>query len=141
MIQSLLSDLNWLAALAGGVSYFIFGAIWYGVLGKGWMAAAGLTSEQIQKNFKKSNYGITMAMQLVIGIVLAGFMQHICMSEAGLTFGDAAQLGFIIGLVFSGLTTWVHYIYSMQKSNLIWYDLGYTTIATTIAAMVIYLVS
>lgn len=135
------NDINWLAALAGGVAYFIFGAMWYGILGKGWMAAAGLTAEQINANFKKSNYGVTLAMQLIIGICLAGLMQMVGCSEAGLSLGDAAQLGLVVGLVFSGLTTWVHYIYSMQKGALIWYDMGYTTLATIIAAVVIHLLS
>ncbi len=141
MIQQMLSDMNWLAALAGGVTYFICGAVWYGVLGNGWMAAAGLTAERIRADFKKSNYGVTLFMQLIIGIAMAGLMSLIGGSGSGLSLADAAQFGLVVGLVFSGLTTWVHYIYSMQKPALIWYDLGYTTVASILAAVVIHLLS
>ena len=52
MISNLLDNLNWLAALAGGAAYYVIGAAWYGILGKGWMEAAGLTAEQILQDSK-----------------------------------------------------------------------------------------
>ena len=40
MISNLLSNLDWLAVLLATVAYFVIGAAWYGILGKGWMEAA-----------------------------------------------------------------------------------------------------
>ena len=53
-----------------------------------------------------------------------------------LSTGDAVQFGLVIGLIFSGLTTWIHNLYSMRSKNLILYDAGYTTIASIVAAVI-----
>ena len=121
MISNLLDNLNWLAALAGGAAYYVIGAAWYGILGKGWMEAAGLTAEQIKTNFNKAVYGLTFVVEIIIVAFMGGFM------SAETSLSDAAQLGLVVGLIFSGLTTYVHYLYTMRKPNLIFYDAGYTT--------------
>ncbi len=130
MINNLLDNLDWVAALAGGAAYYVIGAAWYGILGKGWMQAAGLDAEQIKANFSKRGYAITFLVELIIVIFMAGLM------EPGISISDAAQFGLIIGLIFSGLTTYVHYIYTMRNKWLIFYDAGYTTIASIAAAMI-----
>jgi Protein of unknown function (DUF1761) len=135
MISTLLDNLDWLAALAGGAAYFVFGAAWYGILGKGWMAAAGLTAEQINADFNKAYYGLTFLVECIIVAFMGGMMGQ------DISVSDAAQFGFIVGLIFSGLTTYVHYLYTMRNGNLIIYDAGYTTIASTIAAVVYAVVS
>ncbi|MEP0453277.1 MAG: DUF1761 family protein, partial [Roseibium sp.] len=38
--------INLLAVLAAAAGSFVFGAIWYGALGKAWMKAASLSHEQ-----------------------------------------------------------------------------------------------
>ena len=40
--------MGFLSVLAAAAGAWIFGAIWYGVMGKAWMAAAELTPEQIK---------------------------------------------------------------------------------------------
>ncbi len=139
MIQNMFSDLNWLAVLAGGAVYYIIGAAWYGLMGKGWMEAAGLKMEEIQQNFNKAAYGMTLVLELIIAACMAGLMSIIG-PENGLSFPDALQFGLVVGLVFSGLTTYIHYIYSMRKKQLILYDAGYTTIASIAACGVMQLI-
>ena len=139
MIQNMFSDLNWLAVLAGGATYYIIGAAWYGFMGKGWMEAAGLKLEEIQSNFNKAAYGITFVLEIIIAACMAGVMSIIG-PETGLTLADAMQFGLIVGLIFSGLTTQVHYIYSMRKKHLILYDAGYTTVASIAACAVMQMI-
>ena len=38
--------INYLAVIAATVAGFIFGSVWYGVLAKQWMQAAGVSEEQ-----------------------------------------------------------------------------------------------
>lgn len=135
MITDLLDNLNWLAALAGGATYYVLGAIWYGALGNGWMQAAGLTVEQIKANFDKRVYGITFLVEIIIVIFMAGIM------GPKITVSNAAQFGLIVGFIFSGLSTYVHYLYTMQNRKLIFYDAGYTTVASIAAAVVYALIS
>lgn len=130
MISNLLSNLDWLAVLVATVAYFIIGAAWYGVLGKGWMEAAGLSRDQINNNFNKAVYGVTFIIEFVIVAFMGGLMGQ------DLGTGDAVQFGLIVGLIFSGLTTWIHYLYTMRSKNLIFYDAGYTTIASIVAAVI-----
>jgi len=130
MINNLLDNLDWVAALVGGAAYYAIGAAWYGILSKGWMQAAGLTAEEVKANFSKRVYALTFLVALIIVIFMAGLM------GPSISVGDAAEFGLIIGLIFSGLTTYVHYLYTMRNKWLIFYDAGYTTIASIAAAMI-----
>lgn len=135
MISSLFDNVNWLAALAGGAAYYVIGAAWYGILGKGWMAAAGLTSEEIKTKFNKAVYGLTLLVEIIIVLFIGALM------GPNLSVSDAAQFGLIIGFIFSGLTTYIHYLYTMRNGMLIFYDAGYTTIASIVAAVIYTVVS
>lgn len=130
MISNLLSNLDWFAVLLATVAYFVIGAAWYGILGKGWMEAAGLSKDQINNNFNKAIYGVTFLLEFVIVACMCGLMGQ------ELSTSDAVQFGLVIGLIFSGLTTWIHNLYSMRSKNLILYDAGYTTIASIVAAVI-----
>ena len=41
--------MEFLSVIAAAVAAWVFGAIWYGVIGKQWMAASGLTEESIDR--------------------------------------------------------------------------------------------
>ena len=58
-----------LAALAG----FLVGGIWYGpVMGKRWMAAAGLTEQDIRSGNRIRTFGVT----LLLSLLSATFLSH-----------------------------------------------------------------
>lgn len=94
--MDIISNMNWLAVLAATVAGFITGAVWYGVLAKPWMAAAGLTDDDIQQS--AGLYIGAFVLQLIMATTLAIVIAH-----AGLTSWLAgAVLGFVIGI---GLVT------------------------------------
>ena len=66
--------INLLAVAVAGVASFIFGSIWYGVLGKAWMAAASLTEEQTRPD--PVTLGLAFVCQLVMAFVFAGVIYH-----------------------------------------------------------------
>jgi hypothetical protein len=66
--------INLLAVLAAGIASFVAGAAWYGVLGKLWMRAAGLTKEQTRPSVLL--FAGTFLCQLLMAFVFAGLIYH-----------------------------------------------------------------
>lgn len=130
MIKQLFDQSDWLATLVAAVAYWVIGAAWYGILGKRWMTAAKLTKEKIDAG-SKIIYLYTFILELVIVMAMS------MMGANVMTTSDAIQFGLIIGLIFSGFTTWVHYMYTSQSKDLYWIDAGYTTIASIVAAVIL----
>ena len=67
------SGINYFAVLGAAVAAFAFGAAFYGLLGKHWMAAAGLSEAKP----KASNFVISFVCELVMAYLLAGLIGHI----------------------------------------------------------------
>lgn len=63
-----------IAVVAAAVASFIFGALWYGILGKPWMRAARLTPEDTKPD--PVTFAITFLCQLVMAAVFAGIIYH-----------------------------------------------------------------
>ena len=95
------AGINYLAvAIAAGVG-FLFGALWYGLLGKQWMAALGLTEHPKPA---PGPFVIAFAAQLVMAWVLAGVVGH---------FGEVTPM---TALTTAGLI-WVGFILTTQTVN------------------------
>nr|WP_319384802.1 DUF1761 domain-containing protein [uncultured Roseibium sp.] len=94
--------INLLAVAVAGVASFIFGSIWYGVLGKAWMAAASLSEEQTRPD--PVTLGLTFVCQLVMAFVFAGVIYH------------AGQTSIRAGLI-SALMIWVGIVMTTQIIN------------------------
>ena len=71
------STINWISVIGAAVAGMAFGALYYTLLGRPWMDAAGVTEEQIKNERGSRPYVISFASLLVMGSVLAGhFAQH-----------------------------------------------------------------
>lgn len=68
------AGISYLAVLVAAVAAFAFGAAWYGVLGKQWMAAVGMTE---QPKPVPVTFILTFICQLVMAWVLAGVIGHL----------------------------------------------------------------
>ncbi|MFN0275897.1 MAG: DUF1761 domain-containing protein [Chitinophagales bacterium] len=132
MLNDLLNQDNWLSVLLAAVAYWVVGAIWYGVLGKTWMNAANLTKEKIDSG-SKIIYLYTFILEFIIVLAMGTLMD----ASGIIHVSDAVQFGAIVGLILSGFTTWVHYMYTGQKRDLYWIDAGYTTIASIVACVIL----
>ncbi len=90
------AGLNYLAIGLAAVAAFIFGGIWYGVLGKRWMAALGKTEEDIKNSGSPMPVllGITFVAQLIMAWVLAGTISHLGQGQVTLRNGMISA-GFI----------------------------------------------
>ena len=69
------AGINYLAVLVAAAAGYAFGAIWYALLGKRWMAALGKTPDQFSKS--KAPFVYAAICQLVIAYMLGGMLGHL----------------------------------------------------------------
>ena len=118
------------AAAAG----WIFGAVWYGVMGKRWMAAAGLTEDTINRK----NYTAFIG-SFVCAILVAGMMRHIFASSGVDTVFAGILSGMGLGLFIA--TPWLatNYMFAQRPLALTVIDGIYATGGCTTIGLVLTL--
>ena len=114
------SGLNaWMLPVAA-VASFIFGGMWYGVLSKQWMAAAGLTADDIKS--RRSNvahpFVVTLLCQLLMAWMLAGVILHLSKGGPPATAMNGVITAAFLWLGFIVTTQIVNHQFQMQKAAL-----------------------
>ena len=86
---------NYLAILVAAVAGFAFGALWYMVLAKPWMAAVGMRERAKPRPLP---FIIAFAAQFLMAWMLAGALGHLgdVSVLAGLITGALVWLGFVV---------------------------------------------
>ena len=101
-------NVNFVAILIAAVAAWVFGAIYYGALGKHWIAALGETMDSLrQKNAGKSAaskvapFVLSFVAELVMAFVLWGIIFHVgnWSARAGAISGVVCWLGFVLTTV------------------------------------------
>jgi Protein of unknown function (DUF1761) len=113
------AGINYLAIIVAAALGFAAGAVWYGVLGKQWMAALGLTKEQLGRS--PTPFVIAAIAELVMAWVLAGVIAHL----GPVTIRSGAISAFFIWLGFVATTLTVNYAYGQRKPALMVIDAGH----------------
>ena len=118
--------------LVATIASWIFGAIWYGVIGKQWMAASGLTEETIDRK-NPAPYIVSF----LCTVIVAGMTRHVLASAGIEEVGKAALTGFGLGLFIA--TPWIatNVMFSQRDKGLIWMDGVYPTIGMTLMGAVL----
>jgi hypothetical protein len=102
------ANVNLLSVVVAAIAAWIFGAIYYGILGKAWVAAQGKTMESCKlENAGKSAVAKTAPFilsfigELIMGFVLYGILVHIGMFtlRAGIISGAFCWFGFVLTTV------------------------------------------
>ena len=97
--------INYLAILSAAVVSFVFGAAWYGLLGKQWMAAQGWTQADMLDASGKPKVPvvpmiISFVAELIMALILSGVLAHVAKSgvtvRAGMLTGLICWFGFVI---------------------------------------------
>jgi len=126
--------MEFLNVLVAAVAAWLFGALWYGMLGKQWMDATGKKPEDIDPSNKKP-----FIISFVCMVIVAGMMRHI-FALSGL---NSVGLGIMggIGLGLFIVLPWIvtNYVFSGHKGKLIMIDGGYAVIGSTIMGIVLVL--
>lgn len=124
-----------IAVLVAAIASYAFGAFWYMTLAKPWMAAAGVTEEQVRGEGGKPDM-MPYIISGVSAIIVAGMMRHVMVMGGIEGLGQSALTGFGIGLFL--VTPWIatNYGFSMRPRALTLIDGGYATIGCTIMGLV-----
>jgi hypothetical protein len=122
------ANVNFLAILIAAVAAWVFGAVYYGLLGKAWIAALGETMETLkQKQAGKSGLAkiapfiISFVAELIMAYVLYGLLGHLgaYTIRAGIISGALCWFGFIL------TTITVNNAYPGRKTMLTVIDSGH----------------
>ena len=100
---------NW-AVLVAAVAAWILGAAWYMTLSKPWIAAVGLTPEQMAANKQKPGASLpfiyAFASHAIMGFVLAGILGHLGPGQVTLRNG-----------IISGAICWLGFVFTSMLVN------------------------
>lgn len=123
-----------LNVIAAAVAGWMFGAIWYSVFGKQWMAAAGLTEETINRKNP-----VPYVMSFLLLICVSGMMRHIFASSGVVELGASVISGLGLGLFIA--TPWIltNYLYAQRSVKLMAIDAGYATFGSAVIGLVLNL--
>ncbi|MCA0305640.1 MAG: DUF1761 domain-containing protein [Proteobacteria bacterium] len=109
------SGVNYLAVLAAAVAAFAFGAAWYMTLSRAWLAAVGLTREQLGKP-SPLPFVVSFVALLVMAWVLAGMLAHFGSGQVTVRNGIVSGLFLWLGFVITTLA--VNNAYGQRKLSL-----------------------
>ena len=119
---------NWPALIIAAVAAWIFGAVWYGLLGKMWVAAQGETMDSLTvKNAGKSTaakaapFVVSFIAAVVMAAAISGIMVHAGFNSArqGAITGALCWLGFVLTTIL------VNNAYTFRSLRLTAIDAGH----------------
>ncbi len=128
------STINWLAVIVATLSAFVLGALWYSpaLFGKVWMAAAGLSEEQVQQGNMGKIFGVAFILELVMAVNLAFFL-----NDPSTTAGYGAAAGFAAGFGWVLMGIGVVSMFEQRSWKYILVNGGYMTVSLTLMGMIL----
>ena len=126
--------MGFLAVLVAGVAGFMFGAVWYTLLAKPWMAASGVALDASGEAPANRADPIPYITSIVGAVLVAGMMRHVFVLSGIDTLGEGIVSGFGVGLFL--VTPWIatFYAFGARPFRLTLIDGGYATFGCTVIA-------
>lgn len=126
--------MGFVAVLVAAVAAYAFGAVWYMVMAKPWMAAAGLSEDTIDRKNP-----MPFIISGICVILVAGMMRHTFATSSVDTVWEGLVSGFGLGLFIA--TPWIatNYGFAQRPLSLTLIDGTYATIGCTIIGTVLML--
>lgn len=130
--------MQFLAVILAAASAYAFGALWYMLLSKQWMTAAGVTEEKIAASGGRSNPKPYVVSAISV-ILVAGMMRHIFAVSGIDGLGVGLMAGFGLGLFIA--TPWIatNNAFGMRPFTLTLIDGGYASIGCALMGLVLTL--
>jgi hypothetical protein len=125
-----------IAILAAGLAGWIFGAIWYGALGKAYQRALGLDAEACKG--RKMPLA-PLIVSFVVALVMSAVMYQLLANLGVLGIEPAALAGITIGAGFLGCSVLVNNMFQQKPFALTLIDGGHWALAVTVEAVVLSL--
>jgi hypothetical protein len=124
--------LNWLAVIAAALSSFVLGGLWYGPLfARPWMAAAGVTQDQVNRGNKAMIFGGTFVLALIAAASFAFFL------GANIDATTGALYGFTAGLCWVTTSLGSTYLFEHKPLSLFLINGGYRTLQFTLIGLIL----
>lgn len=124
--------MGFVSVVAAGAAGWIFGAIWYGIMGKQWMAAVDLTEETVNRKDPVPYIG-----SFLCAILVAGMMRHVFASSGIDTMGKGLMSGLGMGLFIASPWIATNYLFAQRPKNLIFIDGVYATVGCAVIGAVL----
>lgn len=124
--------MGFIAVLAAAIGSYAFGAVWYMVMAKPWMKAAGVSEEDVNKKDPTP-----FIISGISAIIVAGMMRHV-FAQSGIVGISGGLMGGIgIGLFLA--TPWIltNYAFAGRPRNLMLIDGIYATVGCTIMGIIL----
>ncbi len=126
--------MEFVAVIVAGLAAFAWGAVWYSVMAKPWMAANGLTEETINRSNP-----VPYIISLVAVILVAGMTRHIFVTSGVDTVWLGGVSGFGLGLFIAVPWLATNYGFAQRPFALTLIDGMYSTVGCTVIGIVLTL--
>lgn len=125
-----LGNLNYWPILIAAIAGFAFGALWYGALGKQWMAARGISAADMEKAKAAMGtipvpYIIAFVALLVMAWMFAGVLLHLARGGMPMSIRAGMISGLFLWLGFVVTTMAVNHAFQGAKRSLTLIDGGH----------------
>src|SRR5262245_60975771 len=110
------AGINYLAVLAAAAAGFAFGAAYYMSLSSVWLAAIGMTKQQLAEKRSPLPFVVSIVALLIMAWVLAGTMGHLGPGQVTAKNGVISGLFVWLGFVITTLS--VNYAFGQRKPML-----------------------
>jgi hypothetical protein len=129
------AGINYLAVVIAAVVAFVFGGIYYRVLGEHWMKAIGFTKKNMPKKMSSTPLIITIIAELIMAWVLAGLVGHL--GPGQVTVQNGIVSGAFVWLGFVATTLVVNNAFGMRKPALSVIDAAHWLVVLAIMGAII----
>lgn len=130
--------MGFLAVIAAGVAGFVFGAVWYTVFAKPWMAVSGVELDDTGQPANRTN-PIPYITSILAAILVAGMMRHVFVLSGIDTVGEGLVSGLGIGLFLAAPWLATNYGFAGRPFRLTLIDGGYSTFGSAVIGTVLTL--
>lgn len=120
--------MEFIIVIGAGLIGYVFGAVWYGALGRKWQAAVGLSAEEV----KPANSAGAYVCALIANIIIAGMMRHIFATSGVFGVGLGAISGLGLGLFIAGSYLMLNYTFAKRPMSLRLIDIGHAAGSATV---------
>jgi hypothetical protein len=120
-------SLNYWPVLIAAIASFAFGAIWYTVLSRQWMAARGLTEAEVRGRTGSSPlpFIISFVALLIMAWMFAGILSHLARGGTVMSVRSGLIAGFFLWLGFVITTMAVNHAFQGERRALTLIDGGH----------------
>ena len=131
------AGMNYWAVLMAAVAAWMLGALWYSLLSKTWMSAAGVSKAQIEETSGSVRGFLPFVLALVAAVVMAWVLAGIMGHLGQLTIKNGIISGAFCWLGFTLPTMAVNYTFGQRRPLLLLIDGAYWLAALIVMGAII----